>query len=123
MRDQLTPPPDAPPASSLAAAHVLLSLPITRLYASPLSTGPVFVSHFYDIQSPGLAPSALSNGQDSDDGEVSHTGPPASNIEIVLKGPEAYQEEGQLKERLKGEVWIRGPSVCERIRGGETVEG
>jgi hypothetical protein len=32
-------------------SHVLLGLPLIRLHPSAFSTGPIFVSHYYDVQS------------------------------------------------------------------------
>ena len=106
---------DAPPAESLGLSHLLLSLPLTRLHSSPFSTGPVFVTHFYDLQSPvpDLTLKFSSN--------KAHCGPPASNVEVLLKGSDV-EGTGEEHGVLKGRVWIRGPSVLEHV-GGDTVDG
>ncbi|KAK4686758.1 hypothetical protein P7C73_g3360, partial [Tremellales sp. Uapishka_1] len=103
----LTRDPDTPSMSLLSLSHLLLSLPVTRLFPSPYSASPIFVSHFYDLQSP------LEDVK-------SHTGPPATNTEVLLKGPGT--EKGQ---EIEGRIWIRGPGVLERVPPveGGVVEG
>jgi long-chain acyl-CoA synthetase len=91
-------------------SHVLLGMPVSRLQASPLSTGPIFVSHFYDLQTPTIPDPQASI--DLTSGERSHTGPPAVNVEVVLKG-EKVETEG--KEPLEGRLWARGPSLLRRL--------
>jgi long-chain acyl-CoA synthetase len=49
-------------------------MPFTRLTTSKLSTGPIFVSHFNDLQVGGA------------EDEKMHTGPPGSNVEVLIKG-------------------------------------
>ncbi|WWC67281.1 uncharacterized protein I206_101189 [Kwoniella pini CBS 10737] len=123
---------DAPPPDALASSHLLLSLPLTRLHPSPFSTGPVFVTHFYDLQSPGVG--HVLKEVDMWDGasvhhsggsEKVHSGPPASNIEILLKGDkvnEVYEEEEG--RPIHGSIFIRGPSVLERVDDkGRDVDG
>lgn len=88
------------------------------MHPSPFSAGPVFVSHFYDVQTnslPDLARRVTSSG------EKSHVGPPASNIEVLLKGSEVENDDSTAP--LKGRVWISGPSVLERVDGRASVEG
>jgi hypothetical protein len=51
-------------------------MPFTRLTTSKLSTGPIFVSHFNDLQVGGLKDQKM------------HTGAPGSNAEVLLKGDE-----------------------------------
>ncbi|WRT63250.1 uncharacterized protein IL334_000153 [Kwoniella shivajii] len=124
---------DAPPPTALGASHLLLSLPLTRLHSSPYSTGPVFVTHFYDLQSPGVShilkevdlwEPKTSNENGKEKLDKVHSGPPASNIEVLLKGDkvdEAHDEEGR---HIEGRVWIRGPGVLERVDGsGQVIEG
>ncbi|KAL7409957.1 hypothetical protein BDY24DRAFT_418471 [Mrakia frigida] len=41
---------ESPSPSLLLESHLHLSLPLTRMTYSPLSTSPIFVSHFYDLQ-------------------------------------------------------------------------
>lgn len=51
----------------------------------------------------------------------SHAGAPASNIEIVLKGSGVEQRQtdtlGRPAKGLRGNVWVRGPGVLERVDG------
>lgn len=56
-------------------------MPFTRLHSSTVSAGPVFASHFLDLQNlPIFAPSG------SEKQEKMHTGAPSTNVEVVLKG-------------------------------------
>ena len=71
---------DTPNPELTLKAHMLLSMPFTRMYITPLSTGPILVSHFNDLQSEGL------------DGNM-HSGAPASNVEVMLKGQDVEQIE------------------------------
>ena len=102
---------DAPPTESLGLSHLLLSLPLTRLHSSPFSTGPLFVTHFYDLQSP--SPDLSLNFSSN----KAHCGPPASNVEVLLNGPDV-EATGEEHGVLKGRVWVRGPSVLEIVGGG-----
>lgn len=61
-------------------AQMLLSMPFTRMYATPLSAGPILVSHFNDLQSEGK------------EGTM-HSGAPASNVEVMLKGEDVERVE------------------------------
>lgn len=92
-------------------SHALLSLPLTRLHTSSLSTGPVFVSHFYDLQGPPV--DILKRSVET---EPAHSGPPAANVEVVLKGPKTeYPEKAENEAKpFEGRVWIRGPTVVEQ---------
>ncbi|WVQ72284.1 hypothetical protein IAR50_001834 [Cryptococcus sp. DSM 104548] len=115
---------DAPPASALGASHLLLSLPITRLHPSIYSAGPVFASHFYDLQSPGVNHilKDVDLWESPSSGDKSHSGPPSSNLEVLLKGEgidEAHDEQGRC---LEGRVYLRGPTVLERVDGGAKIE-
>ncbi|WVN88510.1 uncharacterized protein L203_103721 [Cryptococcus depauperatus CBS 7841] len=108
---------DAPPPMALSASHLLLSLPLTRVLPSLYSSGPVFGTHFYDLQSPGMS-HVLKDVDLWKSTSKTHSGPPASNVEVVLKGENidlAHDEQGQF---IEGRVWIRGPSVLERVDGG-----
>jgi long-chain acyl-CoA synthetase len=87
-------------------SHILLGMPISRLYPSHLSTGPVLVSHFYDLQTPSI-PDPRTR-LDFSSPERAHTGPPAVNVEVVLKGDKVHTEGG---EPLEGQLWARGPSI------------
>ncbi|WVW81314.1 hypothetical protein I302_103305 [Kwoniella bestiolae CBS 10118] len=119
---------DAPPPDALGASHLLLSLPLTRLHPSPYSTGPVFVTHFYDLQSPGVGHilkevDMWESKTPSGKPEIVHSGPPASNVEVILKGDEVekgFKEDGD--EPIDGKIWIRGPSVLERVDGARGDE-
>ena len=88
-------------------------MPVSRLHPSSLSTGPIFVSHFYDLQTPSI-PNPLAP-LDFTSGERSHTGPPAVNVEVVLKGSRVENETG---DPLEGELWARGPSICQSLGEG-----
>ncbi|GMK53536.1 hypothetical protein CspeluHIS016_0101220 [Cutaneotrichosporon spelunceum] len=91
---------------AVSRSHAVLSLPLTRLTVSPVSAGPLFASHFYDLQSPVVPDVYKPTG-----GNKAHTGPPASNVEVVLRGVhEPLAEEGE----VAGRVWVRGPAVLER---------
>ena len=48
-------------------------------------------------------------------------GPPASNVEVLLKG-EGIEKQLEAQEELKGRVWARGPSVFE-VLGKESRDG
>jgi long-chain acyl-CoA synthetase len=87
-------------------SHILLGMPTSRLYPSNLSTGPVLVSHFYDLQTPSI-PNPTAE-LDFGSSERAHTGPPAVNVEVVLKGDNVHTEGG---EPLEGRLWARGPSI------------
>lgn len=104
------------PDISYAAAsrsHAVLSLPLSRLTTSPYSSGPLFASHFYDLQSP-VVPDVFAPATTG--GQKAHTGPPASNVEVVLRGiVEPMVEEGE----VAGRVWARGPTVLERAGQNE----
>lgn len=101
----------------MALSHALLSLPLTRLHSTFLSAGPVFVSHFYDLQGP--LPDIFSKSFDPSN---SHSGPPASNIEVVLRGPETEPVQDDEGKPYQGRVWVRGPGVLEPV-GVTLVEG
>ncbi|ORY27329.1 hypothetical protein BCR39DRAFT_560061 [Naematelia encephala] len=101
---------DFPDPSAIALSHLLLSLPVPRVFISPSSAGPVLATHYYDIQSPGVHPTHLFQNPPAD-GEASHAGAPASNVEVVLRG-----SEGELGE-MKGTLWVRGPGVGEVVSG------
>jgi len=65
---------DSPDPDLSIKAQLLLSMSFTRLTTSKLSTGPIFVSHFNDLQVGGLKDQRM------------HTGAPGSNVEVLLKG-------------------------------------
>ncbi|KAL1408830.1 hypothetical protein Q8F55_005644 [Vanrija albida] len=100
----------SPALSTLSAA--LLSLPISRVASSPLSTGPLFASHFYDLQSTQV-PDVLKRVR-GDDGP-GHTGAPASNVEVLLKGAGTNTKETGDASPYAGRLWVRGPPVLERL--------
>lgn len=91
-------------------SHLLLGMPVSRLQDSPLSSGPILVSHFYDLQTPSIPDPQASPAFSSS--ERSHTGPPAVNVEVVLKGDKVETEGG---EPLEGQLWARGPSLLRRL--------
>jgi long-chain acyl-CoA synthetase len=97
-------------------SHLLLSLPLTRLHPSPYSAGPVFVSHYYDIQSAQIPSAYLDKVFTStiQQGEKkAHVGAPGSNVEVKLvgEGVEGAEEGGE----KSGRVWVRGPAIGERL--------
>lgn len=112
---------DAPSPTALGASHLLLSLPLTRLHPSLYSSGPVFVSHFYDLQSPGVN-HVLKQVDMWESTEKSHSGPPSSNLEVMLKGEGVDEAHGKGSKSIEGRVFIRGPSVLERVDGGGRVQ-
>lgn len=91
-------------------SHLLLGMPVSRLQDSPLSTGPIFVSHFHDLQTPSIPDPQAS--LDFSSSERSHTGPPAVNVEVVLKGENVESQDGK---PLEGHLWARGPSLLRRL--------
>lgn len=112
---------DAPSPTALGASHLLLSLPLTRLHPSLYSSGPVFVSHFYDLQSPGVN-HVLKQVDMWESTEKSHSGPPASNVEVMLKGEDVDEAHDRGDKWIEGRVFIRGPSILERVDGGGRVQ-
>jgi len=54
-------------------------------------------------------------------GKQAHVGPPASNVEVLLKG-EGIEKQLEEQEDLSGAVWARGPSVLE-VAGKESKDG
>ncbi|OCF34867.1 hypothetical protein I316_03413 [Kwoniella heveanensis BCC8398] len=115
---------DAPPPNALGASHLLLSLPLTRLHPSLYTAGPVFVTHFYDLQSPGVS-HILKEVNLWKSADKVHSGPPASNVEVFLKGDKVEDghtnDQGGEAKAIHGGIWIRGPSVLERVDGGGNV--
>ena len=102
-------------------SHILLSMPFTRLHSSPYSTGPIFVSHFYDLQTPFIPNLSGPVQYYSTGGDKAHTGPPATNVEVMLKGDKVAPAADDEGRALEGEVWVRGPSILERVDQGRTV--
>lgn len=95
------------PESLLTPANALLALPLVRVSGSQWAAGPLTATHFYDLQSPGGEIALPRPG-----GAVAPSGPPANNVEILLKGtPEPWPEAGA----VNGKVWARGPSVLEIV--------
>jgi hypothetical protein len=72
----------------------MLSVPISQNFTSVNSTGPVFSTHLLDLRTTAVA-----------NQNISHVGPPASNIEVKLKGD--VSEKGDPSGRL----YARGPGV------------
>ena len=104
---------DAPTSAAVAMSNLLLSLPVSRLFPSPYSTGPIFVTHFYDLQSVGTLPASLRGTFSANDGAKCHVGAPGSNVEVVLKNP-AIEDQVQIPgEKLSGRIWARGPAMLE----------
>lgn len=94
--------------AAASRSHAVLALPLTRITISPYAAGPVFASHFYDLQSP-VVPDVFAPSPKT--GVKAHTGAPGNNVEIVLRGiSEPMAEEGE----VAGHVWVRGPSVLDR---------
>jgi len=76
------------------------------------------VTHFNDLQTPSL-PDLLQ--LDFRGSERAHVGPPASNVEVVLKGSE--EEFTKVEDLQTGRIWARGPGIAERIGGEGVIEG
>lgn len=108
---------DCPSEYILAWSNALLSIPTARMRSSDLSAGPILSSHLYDIQSSSKYLTSAPTGG----GEVSHTGAPVVNVEVVLKGVKeasviAKGEGRGSADPIEGELWARGPAfgvVCE----------
>lgn len=93
------------PESLLTPAAALFALPLMRVTSSQWASGPLTATHFYDLQSPGGDIALPRPG-----GAVAPAGPPANNVELLLKGvAEPWPETG----KAAGHVWARGPSVFE----------
>lgn len=102
----------------MTMSHVLLATPVSRIHPSQLSAGPIFASHFYDLQTDTVpdvnAPLSFSSS------ERAHTGPPAVNVEVVLKGEKVEAENGEF---LQGRLWARGPSLLGEVNGSTRSDG
>lgn len=100
-------------------SHVLLGVPTSRLHPSPRSAGPVFASHFYDLQIPTVPNYLTPLVFDSAPAERAHTGPPAVNIEIKLAGEmiELEMEEGGEGDTLEGGLFGGGPGLLQLANG------
>lgn len=95
----------AVPESLLTPANALLGLPLVRVSSAQWAAGPLTATHYYDLQSPGGDIALPRPG-----GPVAASGPPANNVEILLKGvAEPWPEQG----KVAGHVWARGPSVLD----------
>jgi hypothetical protein len=105
---------DSPTSAALSQSHLLLSLPLTRLTRSPYSTSPLFISHFYDLQYP-LVASDLSAAT-----SPVHSGPPSTNVEVILRGDDVEGAFEGAKATVRGKVWARGPGV---LAGMAEVDG
>jgi long-chain acyl-CoA synthetase len=99
-------------------SHLLLGMPVSRLQPSALSTGPIFVSHFYDLQTPSIPDPKVP--LDFTTRDRSHTGPPAVNVEVVLRGNKV---ESETSDPLEGELWARGPSILQRLDSETAKDG
>lgn len=117
-------------------------MPITRLTTHGNAASQLFVSHFLDVQdlpSQGqMLPqghvdgarefaftptSSSSPGNNGGRGgrEGAHTGPPSSNVEILLKGLDEEAMAGAAAGQaplIEGEVWARGPGVVSPTQKG-----
>jgi long-chain acyl-CoA synthetase len=94
-------------------SHLLLGVPTSRLHPSARSAGPIFASHFYDLQIPAVPNYLAPLTFESDAAERAHTGPPAVNIEVKLVGKKV-DSEIQGGEPLEGQLWAGGPGLLER---------
>lgn len=91
-------------------SHVLLGVPTSRLHSSSRSAGPIFASHFYDLQISAVPNYLTPLAFDSESENRAHTGPPAVNIEVKLVGQKVDSEvEGG--EPLEGRLWASGPGL------------
>jgi long-chain acyl-CoA synthetase len=86
------------PNDSLSPARVALSIPLITAHIHPSTSGPLFATHAFDLQS---LPSV--------EGEPAHVGAPSVNVEVKLRGlKDAEVESGG---DPKGELLVRGPPV------------
>ena len=110
---------ETPPPSTIAMSHVLLGVPTSRLHPSPRSAGPIFASHFYDLQIPAVPNYLTPLTFDSASAERAHTGPPAVNVEIKLIG-EKVDTELEGGEPLEGQLWVGGPGLLQLAKGDQS---
>lgn len=90
-----------------------LSLPLTRLFKSSISTGPITASHFFDLQCDELAVDRPSSPEKKGEFEVAHVGAPASNVELRLRFPNGSEPEED--EPIGGAVEVRGPAILAQL--------
>jgi long-chain acyl-CoA synthetase len=96
-------------AEDIEVARTVLSVAASRMFASSYSTGPILATHLYDLRPTVLSRTIGSLPVDS----IPHLGPPASNIEVMLKGDEVERvEEGQ---DPVGELFARGPVIVKPV--------
>ncbi|KAF9227980.1 hypothetical protein BS17DRAFT_774561 [Gyrodon lividus] len=95
---------------SLTPARIALSVPLVNAHIHPSTSGPLFATHAFDLQS---LPSA--------EGEPAHVGPPSVNVEVKLAGvQDAEIERGS---DPTGELVVRGPPVGVLLpRDGTEIE-
>ena len=96
----------------MAMSHVLLGVPTSRLHPSSRSAGPVFASHFYDLQIPSVPNYLTPLAFDGPPSERAHTGPPAVNIEVKLAGQKVDAEIEQ-GETLEGGLFGGGGGLLQ----------
>lgn len=100
------------------------------MFGSQYSAGPIFNTHFQDIQTRGISESILSpstGGGQLSQSPKSHTGPPSSNVEVKLRGDtieEGYGNAlgGGQGSKLSGRIYARGPAILQPL-DSETTEG
>ncbi|KAF9246574.1 hypothetical protein BU15DRAFT_85321 [Melanogaster broomeanus] len=86
------------PNDSLSPARIALSIPLINAHIHPSTSGPLFATHAFDLQS---LPSIQ--------GEPAHVGAPSMNVEVKLTGlKDAEVERGS---DPRGELLVRGPPV------------
>lgn len=94
---------DSPTVEETLLILTTLSVPFIRMHTHSRCSGPIFASHALDLQTmPAFAdPTWAEQGK-------MHTGGPASNVEVVLKGPEVERLEkgldpiGQVRQQRNG---------------------
>jgi len=96
-------------AEDIEVARTVLSVAVSRIFVSPYSTGPILATHLYDLRPTVLSRTIGSLPVDS----IPHLGPPASNVEVVLKGDQVERvEEGH---DPVGELCVRGPAIVKPV--------
>ncbi|KAG9318430.1 hypothetical protein JVU11DRAFT_521 [Chiua virens] len=94
---------------ALTPARIALSVPIINAHIHASTSGPMFATHAFDLQS---LPSAQ--------GEVAHVGAPSVNVEVKLTGvDDPAIERGN---DPKGQLLVRGPPVGTLLSGDTNTE-
>lgn len=100
--------PDSLPNNALTPARIALSVPLINTHVHASTSGPIFATHAFDLQS---LPSA--------EGEPAHVGAPSVNVEVKLIGVDDAVVEGG--NDPQGELLVRGPPVGTLLSGGAHI--